>query len=322
MNQFPTDRRAEILHHLTEGVGVNATARLTHSSPTTVDRLLASGGRAAFEFHNQKMRGLPLTRVEIDEIWCFNYCKRDTLPNAKAAPEGAGDVWLFTALDAETKLLITWLACPDRGIAHTLPFLQDLRARTTGERFQLSSDGLHSFAHGAHLAFGNTVDYGQMIKPPDIGRKHKPEKDGDTLFLLPKGNRIEKRQTIGNPNPTYTTTAHLESFNQTIRASLRRYARRTNAHSKKLENHNRNIALFATYYNWIRPHTSLGSFTTPAMAAGLAARPYEMSELIDLIDAIAPAPKPRGPYRKHTRPNRRKNPARPPSQQQISPETL
>ena len=309
MNRLPTDKRAQILHHLTEGVGVNATARLTHTSPTTVDRLLASGGRAAWEFHNQNVRDILPSRVEVDEIWCFNYCKRDTLPDAKAASEGAGDVWLFTALEAETKLLITWLACPDRGIAHALPFLQDLRARTTGERFQLSSDGLHSFAHGAHLAFGNAVDYGQMIKPPDIGRKQQPEADGDTLFQLPKGDRIEKRQTIGNPNPSYTTTAHLESFNQTIRASLKRYARRTNAHSKNLDNHNRNIALFAAYYNWIRPHTTLGRLTTPAMAAGLATRAYEMAELIELMDATAPPPKPRGPYRRHTRPNRRKKAA-------------
>lgn len=118
--------------------------------------------------------------------------------------------------------------------------------------------------------------------------------------------------TIGNPDLDYITTAHLESLNQTIRGCLRRYTRKTNAHSKNLDNHSRNVALFATYYNWIRPHTSLGSYKTPAMAAGLAIRPFTFEELVDLMAARAPEPKPRGPYRKHTRPNRRKRKDAPP----------
>lgn len=281
------------------------TERVEEVALNTVNKLLVDAGKVSWEFHNQNVRGLTPARVELDEIWCFNYCKHDTLPNAKAAPEGAGDVWLLSAIDADTKLLISWRVCPDRGIAHTHPFLEDVKARTTGQRFQLSSDGLHSFAVGAQFAFGNRIDYGQMIKPPDIGRK-KPRDADDTLFLIPKGDAIAKRQVIGTPNPDYITTAHLESFNQTIRGCLSRYTRRTNAHSKSLDHHAYLVALFVAYYNWIRPHSSLGTLTTPAMAAGLAAQPFTFRQLIELTDALAPPPKPRGPYKAHTRPNRRK----------------
>ena len=168
--------------------------------------------------------------------------------------------------------------------------MEDLRARTEG-RYQLNTDGLHTFIQAAQIAFDYQVDYAQIIKPQKRSFQNRQDED-DNLFLKPSGDKMEKHTIIGYPNLETAGTSHLESFNQTTRASLRRYTRKTTGHSKKLEQHTNALTLYFLYYNWIRPHSSLPSLTTPAMAAGLASRPFTLDGLLEYMDALAPPPKP------------------------------
>ena len=295
MYKLTTPKQAEILSLLVRGLSMRETANHTGASRNAVSRLLIAAGDASRTFHNERVQGITPARIECDEIWEFIHCKRKTVPTAKAPPPEAGDIWLFTAIDPDTKLLIAWHLCPNRGLEHTALFMEDIRARIPKpHKPQISTDGLHTFELGARLAFGNDMHFAQIIKPQKSRPNPSPE---DDLFLKPLGDTQEKRPILGNPDMDKATTAHLESFNGTIRGALRRYTRRTRAFSKAQEHHAHNFALYATYYNWIRPHLSLGPITTPAMAAGLANRPFTFEGLTKYTDSLAPPPKPRGPYK-------------------------
>ena len=297
MRKLPPDTRAHILNLLVEGVSIRATARLTKTSQDAVLKLLKDAGSACQKFHDEQVKGVTPARIECDEIWSFIHCKRKRVPEAKSPPPEAGDIWLFKAMDADSKLLISYRLCPHRGLEHTRPFMEDLRARTSPPHSPtIYTDGLHTFELGARLAFNINASLAQIIKPQKsrFANNQSPE---DDLFLKPESGQQEKRAILGNPDMDRATTSHLESFNQTTRAALRRYTRKTAAHSKKAEYHAHAIHLYAVYYNWIRPHSTLGPLTTPAMASGLASSPFTWEGLIKYIDSQAPPPKPRGPYK-------------------------
>lgn len=278
MNRLPFEKRRQILHLMVENNSVRGIARLVDVSPVTVLRYLELAGAACMEHHDKAVRGVKAQRVECDEIWSFNYCKRAKLAKAKAAPEGAGDAWVWTALDVDSKLIVSYLI-GGRHAEAAQEFMHDVAERLAN-RVQLTTDG-----HGVYLsavlgAFGIDVDYAQLIKhygpvPGEVGpeRKYSP---GECCG-------ITKHRMLGQPIKALVSTSYVEKHNQTMRQHMKRFARLTAAHSKKLENHVHMVALYTTWYNFARVNSSVRM--SPAMAAGLSDRLWDIAEIVELIEA-------------------------------------
>ena len=303
MNVLPTSKRSKILHTLAEGTSMRATARLEEVSVNTVMKLLAEAGQICAAFHDRMVRGIVAKRVECDELWAFAYAKAKRVGRAINPPPWAGDVWAWTAIEAETKLIISWHV-GDRDTKDAKIFLKDLRSRIVN-RVQLTSDAHHAYLEAVEETFGIDVDYAQLVKIYG-----QPQYEFDELRAELAGPRRERylgaRRTplIGNPSMGGVSTSIIERHNLTIRMTNRRYTRRTNAHSKTLENHIHAFALNIFYYNFIRGHMSLKN-KTPAMETGLLKRPVRFDELVGMIDAAKPPPK-RGPYKKRKKKRRRR----------------
>ena len=254
---------------------MRSVSRLADVSINTVSKLLVDAGTVCVKFHDEHMRGVQATRVQVDEIWSFTYAKAKNVATAKAAPEGAGDTWTWTALDADSKLIVSWLVGPrDAGSAFT--FVSDLAERLAG-RTQLTSDGLKLYVDAVEDVFGAEVDYSQLVKlygsPAEKeARRYSP---ATSLGCVPK-------PITGNPDPKHISTSYVERQNLTMRMSMRRYTRLSNGFSKKLENHVHMVALYTVWYNWARVHKTLR--TSPAQAAGLTERLWSMSDIVELID--------------------------------------
>lgn len=292
MNRLSTDERARLLHLLCEGQSVRAVTRLSGVSKNTVLKLLVDAGRACATHHDQAVRALKSKRVQVDEIWSFTYAKNKNVAAAKAAPHGAGDTWTWTALDAESKLLISWLVGGRDG-EYALAFMDDV-AKRLANRVQLTSDGHRAYLEAVEGAFGADVDYATLHKiygtAPEAakGRYSPAECIG-----------IKKEPVEGSPDPKHISTSYVERSNLTMRMHMRRFTRLTNAFSKKVENHAHAVALHATFYNFVRIHQTLR--VTPAMAAGVSDRLWEMSDIVALIEADeAKTPRLRGPYRQRS----------------------
>lgn len=284
MNRLAFEKRRQILHLMVEGNGINAISRLTGASKVTVLRYLELAGKACMQHHDKAVRGVKAQRVECDEIWSFNYCKRATLPSAKAAPEGAGDVWTWTALDADSKLIVSYLI-GSRDADAASDFMMDVADRLA-TRVQLTTDG-----HGAYLsavagAFGLDVDYAMLVKHygatidlagPD--RKYSPG-----LFV-----GAHKRRIVGKPLAAFVSTSYVEKHNQTMRQHMRRFARLTAGHSKKLLNHVHMVALYTTWYNFARINSSVRM--SPAMACGLSKTLWNIGDIVSLIEAYELQPR-------------------------------
>ena len=224
-------------------------------------------------------------RVQVDEIWTFTYAKDKNVPTAKSAPEGSGDTWTWTALDADSKLIVSWLIGPrDAGSAYTL--MHDLAARLS-TRVQLTSDGLHLYVGAVEDAFGMDIDYAQLIKiygtPREPESRYSPATCQGTI----------RKPVTGHPDPKYISTSYVERQNLNIRMGIRRFTRLTNAFGKKLENQVHAFALYLVFYNFCRMHKSLRM--SPAMAAGVSDTLRDMAWIVGLIDARTPAPKKPGP---------------------------
>lgn len=276
MNKLSIKERARILACLVEGNSIRATVRMTGAAKNTVVKLLADVGAACAAYQDKTLRNLPCKRLQCDEIWSFVYAKAKNVPTAKAAPEGAGDAWTWTAIDADTKLVAAWMIGPrDSGVAYD--FMQDLAGRLAN-RVQLTTDGLKAYLEATEAAFGSDIDFAQLVKiygePANKGpeRKYSPENFCGTKVTT----------VTGDPDAKHISTSYVERQNLTMRMSMRRFTRLTNGFSKKLENLGHAVALHFMYYNFARIHQTLR--VTPAMEAGVSDHVWELEEIAALAD--------------------------------------
>ena len=295
MNLLPTEKRAQVLNSLVEGMSMRATSRLSRVSINAVVKLLVDAGRVCDSYHNANVRELDSTLVQCDEIWSFAYAKAKNVERAVAAPSEAGDLWTWVGIDADSKLIISFLV-GGRDSGYALEFMDDLRSRLAN-RVQLSTDGHRPYLEAIEGAFGGYVDYAQIVK---LYGSNPDEETSPRRYSPAQCVGIRKRAITGQPRVEHVSTSYVERHNLTMRMSIRRFTRLTNAFSKRLENHCHAVALYTYFYNFIRPHTSLKG-KTPAMAAGIANRPHSFDALIARMDAARPAPK-RGPYKRREKP--------------------
>ena len=285
MNKLSTERRAKIIRMLVEGASLRSISRIEDVSVNTVSKLLIEAGEACVNYHNSHVRGVRSKRVQVDEIWQFCYAKEKNLGRAKAAPEGSGDTWTWTAIDADSKLIVSWLL-GERDSRSAYHFIADLAERLT-DRIQLTSDGLKLYNWAVEGVFGADVDYAQLIKifgsPVEGEKRYSPATCQGTI----------RTAMQGNPDPNHISTSYVERHNLTMRMSMRRFTRLTNAFSKKLRNHAAALALYFVYYNFCRIHKTLR--VTPAMEAGLDNMPRDAEWIVGLVDAATPKPAKPGP---------------------------
>lgn len=268
MNKLPLETRVQILSMLCEGSSMRSISRVTGASINTVSKLLVDAGNACAAFHDATVRAVPSKAVQCDEIWSFSYAKNKNVKFAKAAPEGAGDVWTWTAIDADTKLIVSWHV-GDRSAYTGSSFMHDLKARLAN-RVQLTTDG-----HKAYLKA--VVDAGLDADYAMLNKIFATDYAGPGRYSPPKCIGAIKNPIMGNPDPALVNTSFAERQNLTMRMSMRRFTRLTNGFSKKFENHCHALALYFVFYNFCRVHKTLGA--TPAMASGLVETVMKMTTL-------------------------------------------
>ena len=281
MNKLPKKTRSLILKMLCEGQSMRATARLADVSFNTVAKLLIDAGKVCADLHDELVQNVTAIRIQCDEIWSFTYAIQKNVNKAKIAPEGAGDTWTWTALDADTKLIVGYLV-GGRDAEYANAFMADVASRLTN-RVQMTTDGHKVYLEAIENAFGADVDYAQLIKiygnaPETFKGRYSPA----------DCTGIEKRPIKGQPNDKDISTSYVERQNLTMRMHMRRFTRLTNGFSKKIENHLRMVELYTMFYNFCRIHKTLR--ITPAMEAGLTDHVWEMEEIISAMDAVAPKP--------------------------------
>ena len=278
MNRLDIATRRQIVAALVEGNSIRATCRMTGAAKGTVLKLLADLGEACDEYQDRAIRGLRVDLLQCDEIWSFCYAKDRSLPYTKAAPEGAGSVWTWTAIDPDTKLLLTWYV-GDRDIKSATRFMFDVASRIEGP-VQLTTDGLKAYQWAIACSFDNgMVDYGRLIK---LYEGVADGKSSGGRYSPPVCTGIKRETVMGNPDEALISTSHVERMNLTVRMSNRRFTRLTNGHSKKLQNHSYALALHFMHYNFARKHMSLKG-KTPAMVAGIADHVWSIEEIIALL---------------------------------------
>lgn len=275
MNRMPAARRAQVIRCLAEGNSIRSTVRMTGAAKDTVTKLLVKVGEACIDFHDKTVRNLRTTRVEADEIWAFVGAKAKN-----ATKEGQGDIWTWTALDADSKLMVTWLVGQRSGEAANA-FMMDLASRLSN-RIQLTTDALPQYTAAVERAFGyHGVDYSQVQKEfkaqGHAGRYSPPVCIG-----------CKAEPVLGSPEMALASTSYVERQNLTMRMQIRRFTRLTNAFSKKAENHAHAVSLHFMVYNFCKAHGTLtkaagGIHTSPAMAAGLTGHVWTIEELIALL---------------------------------------
>ena len=288
MNKLPIETRRQILAMLCEGSSMRSISRVADVSINTVSKLLVEAGEACLILHDETVRSVKASRIQCDEIWSFCHAKQKNVAAAKAAPEGAGDVWTWTAIDADTKLIVSYFV-GDRSGQSAMVLMDDLKARLSN-RVQLTTDGHKAYLEAVEGAFGGDVDYAQLVK------MYGPTVSPAGRYSPAECTGIKKIAREGNPDIKHVSTSYVERQNLTMRMSMRRFTRLTNAFSKKLDNHIHALALYFMFYNFTRIHKTLRM--SPAMAAGITDRLWSLDDVIAKIDELAPAPKPRGPYKK------------------------
>jgi IS1 family transposase len=283
-NVLSTEMRSRIVSALVEGNSIRTAARIVGVSKNTVQKLLLDLGAACSEYQDRILRDLPCKRLQVDEIWSFVCAKAKNLPEERCGEFGYGDVWTFTAIDADTKLVPAWLVGPRDGGSAT-EFLQDLEGRLASG-IQLTSYGHTMFLEAVEGSFGSRVDYAMLQKiygtAPEAQRRYSP----------PECIGVKLDVIQGDPDPAHVSTSYVERQNLTMWMTMRRFTRLTNAFSKRLENHMAAISLHFCFYNSCRPHRSLrtegDNRRTPAMAAGIARRPLTVQDLIGLLSGVEP----------------------------------
>ena len=289
MNKLTNEKRAQILSVLCEGMGVNAACRITGASKNTVLKLLADAGEACATYQDEKMRNLTCKRVECDEIWSFVGMKQKNVPEQHKGEFGFGDVYTWTAIDADTKLIPCWYV-GTRSAESAYDFIHDLASRLSS-RIQLTTDGHRAYVDAVEDAFGADIDFAQLIKMyGTLGQS----KDDQRRYSPAECTGIEKRTITGNPSIKYVSTSYVERQNLTMRMHMRRFTRLTNGFSKKLENHMHAISLYFMFYNFCKIHKTLR--VTPGMEAKITDRVLSVDDIVALIPKEEP--KKRGAYKK------------------------
>jgi IS1 family transposase len=275
MNRMDTARRAQVVRCLIEGCSINSTVRMTGVAKHTVLKLLVDLGSACAEFLDVTMRNLPSERVQVDEIWQFVGAKaKNAKPEHFENGGYAGDVWTWMAIDADTKLIPCWmLGARDPGAARD--FMEDLAGRLAN-RVQLTTDGLKVYLNAVDSAFGEQIDYAMLVKV------YGNDPEGHKRYSPAECIACETRTITGTPDPKHISTSYIERQNLTMRMSMRRFTRLTNAFSKKIENHAAAVAIYVMSYNFQRKHMTLG--TTPAVKAGIADHIWTVEEIIGLLE--------------------------------------
>lgn len=291
MRKLDAKTRALIIRLLVEGNSIRATARISDVSKNTVNKLLIDAGKACSNYHDEHVHNVKASVIQCDEIWSFTYAKQKNVKYATDAPEFAGDTWTWTAIDSDSKLIVSYMV-GGRDSGYAIEFMDDLRARLAN-RVQLTTDGHKAYLEAVEGAFGGDVDYAQLIKMYGNAAQGKTH---EKKYSPAECTGIKKRHIEGNPDKKLVSTSYVERQNLTMRMHMRRFTRLTNGFSKKVENHSYAVALHFMYYNFVRVHQTLK--VTPAMEAGLTDRLWDIADLVGVIDANEEAPKKRGPYKK------------------------
>jgi IS1 family transposase len=279
MNQLTTEKRTHIVACLVEGSSIRATCRMTGAAKNTVVKLLVDLGEACAKFHEERVRGLRCKRIQCDEIWSFCRAKAKNVPAECKGVFGYGDVWTWTAIDADTKLVASWLVGL-RDAACAEAFMLDVAGRVL-QRLQLTTDGLGVYLDAVDNAFGSEVDYAQLVKL--YGAPEGNQRTAEARYSPPQCNGTKKTPLLGLPDRQHVSTSYVERQNLTMRMSMRRFTRLTNAFSKKVENLMHAVSLHFVHYNFVRRHQTLK--TTPAVAAGLADHEWTIDDLVGLLDS-------------------------------------
>jgi IS1 family transposase len=275
MNKLPIEKRVQILQMLCEGASMRSISRIADVSINTVTKLLVDAGKALAVYQDKTLRNLTSKRVQADEIWSFCYSKQKNVPEDKKGRFGYGDVWTWSAIDADSKLIISWLVA-DRGAKAAMEFISDLAERLQN-KVQLTTDGHKVYLNAVERAFGGDIDYAMLVKI------YGPDPEGEKRYSPAQCLGAEKSIICGKPDRDHISTSYAERQNLTMRMNMRRFTRLTNAFSKKVENHSYALALYFMVYNFVRIHKTLR--VTPAMAAGVTDRLWTMEDVVNLIDA-------------------------------------
>ncbi len=282
MNKLSRAERATIIRALVEGNSIRSVSRMTGAARNTITTLLVQLGTACAAYQDRKLRFLTSTRIECDEIWAFCYAKAKNVPEEHQGEFGFGDVWTWTAIDPDTKLVPSWLVGM-RDYTDARLFIADLRSRLMAPRVQITTDGHLPYVAAIEAEFGQDADYAMLIKQYGID---------DNMAASPTARRYspnkvtseQVRVISGNPDPALVSTSYVERQNLTMRMGMRRFTRLTNGFSKKVENHAAMVSLHFMHYNFARPHMALGKRITPAMAAGVSDHVWTCDEIAELLD--------------------------------------
>jgi IS1 family transposase len=275
MNRLGDATRSQIVKCLVDGNSIRATVRITGAAKNTVTKLLVELGAKCAEYQDRVFVNLNCRRVQMDECWAFCYAKaKNVTPEIAAKNPFAGDVWTWAAIDADSKLIPSWIIGPRDGVTARL-FVSDLAGRLA-DRIQLTSDGLNVYLQAVERAFRGEVDYAQLVKI------YGETSEGQKRYSPAECIGCERKPVVGYPDPEHVSTSYIERANLTLRMGMRRFTRLTNGFSKKIENHSAAVALHMMYYNFVRIHQTLK--VTPAMAAGVTSKLWEIADIVALLD--------------------------------------
>jgi len=275
MNQLTVAQRSQVVRCLVEGTSIRATVRITGVAKNTIVKLLVDLGAACSAYQDRTLRDLPCKRVQVDECWAFCYAKaKNVTPEIAAKNPFAGDAWTWAAIDADTKLIPSWIVGPRDGVTARI-FVNDLAGRLA-DRVQLTSDGLNVYLAAVEKAFRGDVDYATLVKI------YSNSSEGEKRYSPAECVGCEKHAIVGYPDPDHVSTSYIERANLTMRMGMRRFTRLTNGFSRKIENHAAAVALHMMHYNFSRIHQTLR--ITPAMAAGVTNKLWEIEDIVALLD--------------------------------------
>ncbi|MGI8992146.1 MAG: IS1 family transposase [Bryobacteraceae bacterium] len=276
MNKLNMDKKVAVVSALVEGCSIRSTSRLTGVAKGTILRLLEEVGTACAEYQDVALRNIPAKRIQVDEIWSFIGCKEKNLTAKIAAERVAGSVWTFVAIEAQTKLVLSWqVGRRDAGFA--TEFLQNVAARVTN-RVQLTTDGHKMYLAAVDDSFAANVDYAQLIKI------YGNDPEGQRTYSPAQCRGAIPQAITGNPDPKHVSTSYVERQNLTMRMNMRRFTRLTNAFNKNIENHMHSVALFYMHYNFVRINQTLR--VTPAMEAGISRHIWSIQEIVEMTTGV------------------------------------